>query len=331
LDSTIPSTPTTSTTPLPPGPNRTVPAPPPPTYPDPIPGVIPFGTVTLVAGAPGVGKTAMLSEWIVRWRDGRQIWGHPTNQPTGFYYLAADRQWQSHQTWFNTVGFPDIPRYSLADDPSLNLDWVRQPSNAIKLFERCLDHLKPLPGGHVFVDPIAPLFIVGDQNRPRDVAITLFHFSRFAKRYQINITAAAHFSKQKMDAQTQYRRPMDRISGTGAFVGYSDTQVWLIDPEPPEQPYHIFGWRPRHSKEENFKVTRTDTCLFIPYTEDGEETRLLLELIPYDRSISTGELADLVFEAMGMNKRTLYRRLIDLREAGLVEHIRGRVIRKKLH
>lgn len=301
-------------------------------FPDPIPHIIPFGTVTLLAGAAGVGKTAMLAGFVRRWLDGRTIWGHPTNVPTEFCYLAADRQWASHQQWFDAVGYPQIKHYSIADDPSLSLEWLGNPQNAYKAFLKSLDILAPMPGAHVFVDPMAPLFISGDQNRSRDVAITLLRFSRECKKRQINLTCCAHFSKQKTDAQTQYRRPMDRISGSGALVGFSDTQIYLIDPEPPEQPYHIFGWRPRHAKEETFKVLRDDaTGLFIPYNDDNADVAELLALMPDGRSISITELTEAAFETLGISRATLYRRIKDLREAGRIEHEGGLVVKRRVH
>lgn len=300
-------------------------------FPDPIPHIIPFGTVTLLAGAPGVGKTAMLAGFVRRWLDGKSIWGHPTNRPTEFAYLAADRQWASHQQWFDAVGYSEIKHYSLADDPTINLDRLSNQSQAYNIFRESLDKLDPKPGAHVIVDPMAPLFVSGDQNRARDVAVTLIRFSKECRKRLINITACAHFAKQKTDAQTQYRRATDRISGSGAFMGFSDTQVYIIDPEPPEQPYHIFGWRPRHHREETYKVLRGDDGLFIPYNEDGAEVTNLLDLLPDGRSIQTTDLEALAFETLGMSRATLFRRLNDLHEAGRIERERGRVVKRRIN
>lgn len=300
-------------------------------FPDPIPHIIPFGTVTLFAGAAGVGKTAMLAGFIRRWLDGKPIWGHATNRPTEFCYLAADRQWASHQIWFDAVGYPEIKHYSIADDPQVNLDRLAQPQNAYKYFLESLDRLEPKPGSHVIVDPMAPLFVAGEQNRQRDVAVTLLRFSRECRKRQINITACVHFGKQKSDLQSRYSRPMDRISGSGSFAGFSDTQIYMVDPEPPEQPYHQFGWRPRHYKEESFKVIRDDVGLFLPYTEADQWLRDVLDLIPEGRSIAISELEEGVFETLGMSRATLYRRLKDMKDAGLVEQERGRVVKVKVH
>lgn len=253
-------------------------------FPDPIPGIIPFGTLTLFAGAPGVGKTAMLADWCARWRDGRTICGKATNRPTGFYYLAADRQWKSHQQWFDAVGFSDIIHYSIADDLLYDLAKIQKSFNAIVCFEEAVRRLNPIPGSHLFVDPASPLFIAGDPNRARDVAASLLRFSRVAQQLQICITCTAHFGKQKGDPREQYVRPQDRIAGSGAFAGFSDTQIYLVDPLPPDQAYHILGWVPRHGPSEEFHFTRNDQGLFVPYQAyaEQEQTELILECVPYE-------------------------------------------------
>ena len=253
-------------------------------FPDPIPGIIPFGTVTLFAGAPGVGKTAILAEWCARWRHGRTINGKPTNPPTAFYYLAADRQWKSHQLWFDAVGFSDINHYSIADDLTYDLSRLQKAYAAHDCFMDAVKRLDPIPGSHLFVDPASPLFIAGDPNRARDVAATLLRFSRVCQKYYINITATAHFSKQKSDPREQYTRPQDRIAGSGAFAGFTDTQMYLIDPAPPKQPYHVLGWVPRHAKPEEFKYVRNDEGLFVPYElyEELERSEQAITCVPFD-------------------------------------------------
>lgn len=238
-------------------------------YLDPIPGVIPFKTLTVFAGAPGIGKTATLADWIQRWRHGRDIWGHATNPPNQFAYLAGDRHWESHAQWFRKVGFPDIPHYSIVDDRAFSLDEFSNSAGALDLLKRSLDRAAdgypPVPGAHVFIDPAVPLFIAGSQNDPRAVAKSLVAMSREAEQRNINITLVAHFGKQKGDGKDKYTRPQDRIAGSYAFSGFSDTQIYLVGPEE-QQPYHILGWNPRHSHPQDFACQRDDkTGLFIPY------------------------------------------------------------------
>lgn len=313
----------------------TVKLPPPATpWPDPIPGIIPFGTVTLLAGAPGAGKTALLADWIRAWRNGLTIMGKPTQQPTAIYYVAADRQWKSHQQWFDLVGYSDIPRYSLADDESFDLSELLKPFNAMDLFHRCLDILNPIPGSMVCVDPVSPLFIAGDQNRARDVARTMLGMSREAQQRQISLFLTAHFAKQRQSADDQYTKPQDRISGSGAFSGFTDTQLYLVEPIPNVQPYHIFGWVPRHSRSEEWKLTRGDDGLFVPYDEMNEDTVAshVLDCLTETGETSFTDILDRALDLHGHSKATVKRALVRLLlQRRVVKVGRGRYQRTRVH
>lgn len=302
-------------------------------FPDPIPGIIPFGTLTIFAGAPGVGKTTMLAEWIKRWADGRTICEKPTNPPPGgFYFIAADRQWASHQQWFDAVGYPDIPHYSIAGDRELKLGMVKSSQRVDDLLTRCIDRLKPQPGGHLFIDPVSPLFIAGNPNQARDVATSLLALSRLCQQLQINITATAHFGKQKSDPREQYTRPQDRIAGSGAFSGFSDTQVYLIDPNPPKEPYHVLGWVPRHAAPADFHFRRDeDTGLFIPYlhyTED-ERREAVYTCVP-EEPLAQSVIVGRAQKQTGLSVRTIERYLTQLiKERRVIKVMRGVICRAK--
>lgn len=294
------------------------------TFPDPIPGIIPFGTVTLFAGAPASGKTTMLADWCQRWRSGRSICGHATNPPTAFWYISADRPWLEYQPMFEAAGFPDIPHYAIVEDPTISLADLRNPREAHNVFARVLDKLDVQPGAHVFVDPISPLFITGDPNRQRDVAASMIGFSRRCFERQINLTCTVHFAKQKADPKQRYHRPQDRIAGSTSFAGFSCTQVYLCDPEPPKQPYHLMGWNPRHHAPEEFQFVRdASSNLFIPYqveaiTESASTLECVLRCFPTPpENISLEALVIAVKIAHGLSRPTVKRAL-----QSLIEHRR---------
>lgn len=307
------------------------------TFPDPIPGIIPFGTVTLFAGAPGAGKTAMLADWIVRMRDGRPIWGHPTNPATQYCYIAADRQWASHQQWFDAVGFSDIPRYSLADDPYFNLAELT-PDKALKLFHsalsQCNNGQPPLPGAFVTVDPVSPLFIAGAPNDSRSVAKTLLAFSREARSFRVSLMLTAHFGKQLADKTARYLRPQDRISGSGAFSGFSDTQIYLCDPDPPDHPFHLLGWNPRHRPPEEFPCQRNEHGLFVPYDimREDEVAAHVLDTLTATGATSIAVIRERCFDQHGYSPATVKRAIGRLMEQGRIVKIKhGQYGRVQLH
>lgn len=261
-----------------------------------------------------------------------------TNQPTQFCYLAADRQWESHQQWFNQVGFPDIPRYSLADDPDFDHKELLKPLNALDLFRRsllkCNNGMPPLRGALVFVDPVSPLFIAGSPNNSRDVARTLLGMSKLAHLHQITLILVAHFSKQKNNPTDQYTRPQDRIAGSGAFSGFSDTQMYLVDPDK-DHPFHTLGWTPRHQRPEEFACTRDEkTGLFIPYDVIQEDMAASQVLDCFDATgITTlAVVKDRVRTQHGYSDSTIMRALRQLLEHHRIVKLgRGKYARVKVH
>lgn len=303
-------------------------------YPDPIPGIIPFGTVTVFAGAPGVGKTAMLAEWIQRWREGRTIWGHATNPATAYYYIAADRQWASHQKWFELVGYPDIVHYSIADDGAFDRDAIMRPGEALKLLGSIFARLGIIPGAHLFLDPMSPIFVMGSPNDPRAVARTLLEFSAWCQTLKINITATAHFGKQKGDTKERYVRPQDRIAGSGAFSGFSDTQVYLVDPEPPLILQHTLGWNPRHSRPQEFACTRSENGLFIPHDvmKDDLHAANVCDQLSETGATSLSVIIERSLQQHGHSRATVKRALARLLLDGRVVKVgHGKYQRVKIH
>jgi RecA-family ATPase len=301
-------------------------------YPDPIPGVIPFGTVNLLAGASGAGKTSLLVEWCRAWQQGGMIFGKPVSHLSRIAYLSADRVWQKdHQIWFDRAGLPPIQHYALANDDAIpSTLWTQD--KALDLFQHCLAQLSPDPGSLLIVDPMTPLFIAGDQNLPRPVARTLLEFSHTCQRRSLTIIAIAYVGKQRSNGSDRYTRLVDRIAGSGVFAGYSHTQMYLFEPER-RQPYYLFGWRPRHAKEEQYRLQRNEqTGLFEPY-EPAKDDRLLkfLDLFPKDGLIITyDELVDQA-KTIPMSAATVKRILPLLVDSGDIEKVKRGHYRRPIH
>ena len=284
-------------------------------FPDPIPGIIPFGSTTLFGGASGSGKTTFVAEWVKRWRDGRTICGYRTNRPTEFYYLTTDRPWaEDHQKRFARVGITDIRHFALADDDSIPLEELRNAGMSESHLAYCLEQLDPKPGGHVIIDPVAPFFVIGNQNHARDVATTLHCFTRLTRAYQVHFTLLIHFNKQAAD---KFNRTVDRISGSQAFAAFSGTTIYALEPDDPKAPnaVTILGWKPRRAPPEEFKFVRdAQTGLFIPYVglEDvgtvTDRSSRVLELIPAE-GIRTGDLVALASEKLNVSDRSIFRDL----------------------
>lgn len=298
-------------------------------FPDPIPGVIPFGSLTILGGAPDAGKTTLLKDFIRRWQAGKTICGQPTNCPTNFYFLAADRQQDDL-----AAELPGVKIYALAHDLDFNQTVLANSAGALDVLAGCIARLAPQPGGFLMVDPVAPLFIPGSINDPRAVARALLFLTRSTRALRITSLATAHFHKQPGDESRKYRRPQDRIAGSTAFSGFSDTKMYLIDPELPEQPYHIFGWTPRRQPPEQFKFIRQAEG-FVPYLslEDvgivgatvPEDAAAVLALVPR-QGIKTGTLELVACGQLGISRRTFFRALKILEDLGVVRRSRGLIL-----
>lgn len=310
-------------------------------FPAPIPDVIDFGTVNILAGAPGVGKTTMFAEWEARWRDGRTICGHQTNRPPGLAYLSADRGGASTKRILDCHKLLDgtwTTYYNPLDDQTFDRKLLRNHLVALETLRWCVQRFTPaiIPGSHLVIDPPAPLFVPGSQNDPRSVAALLWELHVIARELQITIFLLCHFAKQLADIEQRYRRPQDRISGSGAWSGFSDTQMYLCDPEPPAQPYHIVGWNPRNSAPKEYKLIRQGS-LFVPYRsleDTGNLVRIgipesayqLFCLIP-DEGCTTAVLREAAAGMFGMARSTVFLHLSTLEAKGVVTRTHGFVKR----
>lgn len=299
-------------------------------FPDPLPGLIPFGALVLLVGPPKSGKTALIASWMARWRDGRTICGRPTRSPAGLGIITTDHKWALNQgIWFRKAGFPDIPHVSLRDDPKLN--WrMALKSGAGGLLERSLTTLALPPGSLVVID-VAGVFISNHLNDYNDVLAGMGTLSQILDRFQLTGVGIGHMGKQRADPKERYLRPHERILGSGAQIGFSDTTMYLLGPLDTGQPYHTFGWLPTHAPEGEFKFHQNSvTGLFEPYTGALEDLpRLSPELLtvvdhlpPPPQTLATRQLVALIMAACNVSERTAYDRLEDLVLSGLIVRVR---------
>src|SRR5438874_1532377 len=160
-------------------------------FPDPIPGVIPHGSICIVMGPAKRGKTALLAEWCARWQDQRTICGLPTQPPSAIGIFTTDHKWHLNQgQWFNQVGFPAIPHYALRDQPEMLWRKLRIPSYADEILNRGLDALALPPGGLVLIDVIGP-FITSRLNDYAEVLGGLGTISQIMDRRQLTCIAVS--------------------------------------------------------------------------------------------------------------------------------------------
>jgi biotin operon repressor len=305
--------------------------------PDPLPPVLSACTLNLLAGGSGVGKTALLAMLCRKLVHGELIFGYqPAPNIPAVAYIGLDRPWEGDtEKWFQKVGLPDIPHYSLLDDESFDLKALAKmtPGSGAEILKQLVQKLNLPPGSVVIVDPIA-LLIGGDMNSYTKVALGCIHLYRVIKQLGICVIGVDHSSKQKGGDDAKYTRLQDRISGSMAKLGYSATQMYLASPEECGSDYHTFLWNPHHAPSQQFQLRQDPSNgLFLP-VEDADPNHQVLQA---DRNspltatlqalfaqfstqpVSTAQLIALHADC---DRSTVWRRVKQLEQRGLIVQIK---------
>lgn len=287
-------------------------------FPDPIPEIIPFGSLNLLAGASGVGKTCLLAWLLTQLRDGCPIFGRKPNTPKKLGYIGADRGAATARYWLDKAGYHDIPFYSLADDDGFNTQRLRSKIHLIKILGECLDKLELPPGSLAVVDPLA-LFMGGNLNDYMNCALACLEMRRECRRRQITMIGTAHASKQKDDRRARYLRLEERILGSNAQLGYGDTQLYLASPEETQERFYTFLWRAHTAPPEVIPLGRGEDGMFLPWEQSiiAVQEGKVLEAVPADGS--EVPLTTILEQCSEISRATVFRRLQQLVDLGLVE------------
>jgi hypothetical protein len=300
-----------------------------PAFPDPLPLILPAGGISLLAGAPNVGKTALLATVARDFRDTRPIFGHQPTPLPGIGVINADRSWaRGAGIWFARAGFPEVRAYSMSDDPGFDPRTLRRRFERTQRLADFIDRLALPPGSLVLVDPIS-LFLGGNLLDYDGCAVACHEIRQLLRVRGLTMIAAAHSSKLKADKRERYVRLQDQILGSTAIYGFCDTQMVLASPEETGKPYYTFLWHSHLAQPELFPLERDDQGLFFPYTgADSANCARVLALLPEDGTETTlGVLVELA-EAIPLSRATVKRALEKLVDLGSVEKIRHGVYRR---
>jgi len=300
---------------------------------DPLPRILTLGSLNLIAGASGVGKTAFVAGMATRFRDGHEILGYACNPPPAIGYITADRPWADSLQWFSQVGYADIPQYSIVDDHTLHTSKIRKKLDRTKLLRECIGKLTLPPGSLIFVDPIA-LFLGGSLNDYDTSAIACIEIHRYALEQRYCLVGIAHASKQKADKGDRYARPQDRINGSTAQLGYTGTQMYLMSPDESGTNFYQFHWNPHHAPAQTFNLRKNKYGLFdgladgVPADPDldlnlehDDTTKRILDVIPPAPAHASSAALILRFTQgqEAISRPTLFRRLGLLQKRGEIE------------
>lgn len=300
--------------------------------PDPLPPWFAGGSVNLLAGASGTGKTALIAQWAVAFRDGLTVCGHAPHPLAAVGVLSADRSWaQSSQKWFAAAGWPDIPCYSIQDDLGFDLHRLLEKGvrAMLAIFGNCLDQLALPPQSLLIAEPIAD-WLGGNLLDYRDCSVACRLIRRLLQHRQLTLIGLAHAAKQLADPKRRYQRLQDRLAGSTAILGYADTQMYLASPEELGVEHYTLHVNPHHAPSETFALEREpETGLFtapraLKEPRKGSAPFPIQELVTWLAQAPEGRLfGDIMTWAKAyspdMAESTLRRHLHLLTESGLVE------------
>lgn len=284
-------------------------------FPDLIPGIITHGSVNILAGASGVGKTCLLSTLLTRLGAGKDIFGTPSTAPTQIGYICADRGGATAQHWLTQAGSPPLTFYSLVDDPFFRTITLRNKFKLVEVLESLIDKLQLPPGGLVVIDPIT--LFMGNPNDYQGCAIACIEIRRACIKRGLTLIGTAHASKQKSDAKSQYKRLQDRILGSAAQLGYGDTQMYLASPEETGEKFYTFLWHPHTAPAQVFPLGRDPQGMFVDYLEGTQaiqEGKILSAVAEVEAGTSFAEILVL----SEVPKTTVFRYLQELVKDGRI-------------
>ena len=176
--------------------------------------------------------------------------------------------------------------------------------------------------------PHLALWLPGHTNDYKDVAIGLGVLDQMVRPRGITVLGIFHQSKQVADKSQQYSRPQDKILGSAATIGFSDTAMYLLGPEDMSEPYYGFGWIPHNAKAETFNFVRDLWGLFVPHvpSENPESLEAVHAIILPDPSGVTTQ--QILTDAAPLARATVFNCLKRLLQDGRVVQLRRGVYRR---
>jgi hypothetical protein len=286
-----------------------------------IPEYLPGGGISILAGAPNLGKTAFLAGLLRDLQLGRPIFGRqPRRVPMGF--VNADRGWKRGAgMWLKRAGVQPLPIYSLSDDPDHKPKTMRRKFDRVDMLLGFIDRLKLPPDSLIIVDPVSP-FLGGNLLDYDTCMVACGELRAYLRDRQYTLLGTAHSGKLKADKRERYVRTSDQILGSTAIAGFTDAVLHLASPEELGKGYYALAWHPHGAKPETYLMDRDEQGLFVPWTgADVETLARVVSLFPDDgTTLAFGQLVERA-EALPLSRRTVKNALDKLIEQGRVERV----------
>lgn len=228
--------------------------------PDIIADIIPAHETSILAGASGAGKTTLLMEMLKYLQNNQPLFGHAVTPDLKVGFIAADRTWEAYKRLAETVGVDVsvLKVRALIDDDKIDCSTLeRNPSIILySLLSEMVQEGRNL----VVIDPLAVL-LGCDLNKYHVVAARLIALNRYCRLNGITVLGTHHATKAR--TESGFKRPQDRINGSGALLGFTSTQLFLAAPEETGSDYTEWHVVSHHAKAKVIYLKRTVTGTFI--------------------------------------------------------------------
>jgi|SRR5581483_3552444 len=280
--------------------------------------VFPTQEVHLVAGPSGAGKSTWLIKFIDNWRQGQPFFQHASH-PKPFVYLSIDRSEKSVLRIFERLQI---------DPKNFRIEVLKKGTRKSHVLSVLQALLKKYPDTKVF-------FIEGFQSKTPDgkindysvVANYLTSLQEFCEDNDVTIIGVAHATKTTAD--DRYNNPRQRILGTVAWAGYTETIILIepFDAENPQDSTRVVMILPRNAPERMYQAEFKNGMLVekakpVPphekfenwYKEHATDTEITTEEIIAKTGLPRRTAADLIKHAVDFGqleqiKKGVYRKL----------------------
>lgn len=299
------------------------------------------GSVNLLAGSSGAGKTALLAYLARLLQERKPLFGVEPEKSPYLAYISVDKSWQqSSSRWFRLEGIPEIKHYCLADDTTFRKSRMRAKNDRTAIFRECLAKVTPdgkqfPPGALLLFDPIA-LFLGGNLVDYDASAVACMEIREVLREMgRPAVLGSVHGGKMKTDKKQGYARLQDHILGSAALYGYTDTQLYLASADELKLKTALLHVSPHHGTPMNLFLGReTDgrfTFAGAPQLLAAPGPSWVVKVLA-DATNNTLEFAELLQEAVDRDcgQKKLQRLLQQEIAAGRVEraaHGKYRLVR----
>jgi len=180
--------------------------------------VLPRGQIHILSGSSGSGKTTLIQQILSNREDENMPF---TLQGKGVAMAIMDRSAEAVEERNKKLGVTDIELYSLVGDKEFNIGLVGHPHQLLQWVISRFNN----PFEILILDPL--MLLLEGVMEYTEVARSLIRLGHKAAIENITILGTHHTTKARIESG--FKRPHDRVLGSGAFLGYSDTQLTLID------------------------------------------------------------------------------------------------------